>query len=344
MANLQETATYEVGIYQIETSDVVLGGPDGLTNVPIKQLANRTAWLKEAIEARAPKASPALTGTPTAPTAPNGTNTEQLATTAFVQTALANVTFASATTTTKGAVELATEMETTTGTDATRAVTPAGLKAVADTKAPKASPALTGTPTAPTAPNGTNTEQLATTAFVQTAVANGTTPDATTTTKGKVELATTTETTAGTDATRAVTPAGLKTVADEKLDKSGGAITGDINVNGNALTSINRAVFEAAGSIASTAGAINIDFSAKQNYIQAEPTGAITYTITGLGGVGSCHLVIDSDGANTAQTFTFPASVIWLNDWTPEDNLKGFITFFFDGTNTYAMGANEVAA
>lgn len=36
--------------------------------------------------------------------------------------------------------------------------------------APKASPAFTGTPTAPTAAAGTNTTQIATTAFVQTAV------------------------------------------------------------------------------------------------------------------------------------------------------------------------------
>lgn len=38
-------------------------------------------------------------------------------------------------------------------------------KAVVDTFAKLVSPALTGTPTAPTAPNGTNTAQLATTAF-----------------------------------------------------------------------------------------------------------------------------------------------------------------------------------
>lgn len=39
--------------------------------------------------------------------------------------------------------------------------------------APKESPALTGAPTAPTAPSDTNTTQLATTAFVQAAVATG---------------------------------------------------------------------------------------------------------------------------------------------------------------------------
>lgn len=41
-----------------------------------------------------------------------------------------------------------------------------------DSKAPTASPTLTGTPTAPTATAGTNTTQLATTAFVQAAVTN----------------------------------------------------------------------------------------------------------------------------------------------------------------------------
>lgn len=45
--------------------------------------------------------------------------------------------------------------------------------ALADLAAPLASPALTGTPTAPTAAGGTNTTQLATTAFVTTAVAAG---------------------------------------------------------------------------------------------------------------------------------------------------------------------------
>lgn len=42
-----------------------------------------------------------------------------------------------------------------------------------DTLAPKASPALTGTPTAPTAARGTDTTQLATTAFVQDALVTG---------------------------------------------------------------------------------------------------------------------------------------------------------------------------
>ena len=46
-----------------------------------------------------------------------------------------------------------------------------GLQAALDDKAPLASPTLSGTPTAPTAASGTNTTQIATTAFVQSATA-----------------------------------------------------------------------------------------------------------------------------------------------------------------------------
>lgn len=47
MANLTETATYEAGIYRIETTDLVIGGEDGISNVAAKQLGNRTAYLKQ---------------------------------------------------------------------------------------------------------------------------------------------------------------------------------------------------------------------------------------------------------------------------------------------------------
>lgn len=53
--------------------------------------AYRTASDQDTIDAlKAPLASPALTGTPTAPTASEGTNTTQIATTAFVSTAISN--------------------------------------------------------------------------------------------------------------------------------------------------------------------------------------------------------------------------------------------------------------
>lgn len=50
MADLPETNEWTPGVYQIETSDPVVGGPDGVTNLPIKQLTNRTLWLKEKLE------------------------------------------------------------------------------------------------------------------------------------------------------------------------------------------------------------------------------------------------------------------------------------------------------
>lgn len=63
------------------------GDGSGLTGLTESQIANLTTDLA----AKAPLASPALTGTPTAPTATAGTNTTQVATTAFVTTAVAGV-------------------------------------------------------------------------------------------------------------------------------------------------------------------------------------------------------------------------------------------------------------
>ena len=50
MANLRETAAWESGIYQLETTDPVVGGVDGISNKQAIQLANRTGYLKGEIE------------------------------------------------------------------------------------------------------------------------------------------------------------------------------------------------------------------------------------------------------------------------------------------------------
>jgi hypothetical protein len=50
MANLPELVQYDAGVYQIETSDPVLGGPSGVTNAPLKNLTNRTAFLKSRVD------------------------------------------------------------------------------------------------------------------------------------------------------------------------------------------------------------------------------------------------------------------------------------------------------
>lgn len=101
MANLPESATYDAGVYQLELTDPVQGGSTGVSNAPLKNLANRTAWLKSQIDGinngtiglalYARLASPTFTGSPAAPTAALGDNTTKLATTAFVQKTLGGV-------------------------------------------------------------------------------------------------------------------------------------------------------------------------------------------------------------------------------------------------------------
>ena len=58
MANLKEQEKWEDGVYQIEENDPVLGGENGITNKPIKQLANRTLWLKKILELFGKKSAP----------------------------------------------------------------------------------------------------------------------------------------------------------------------------------------------------------------------------------------------------------------------------------------------
>ena len=98
MANLTLTRQWVENIYQLETSDPVMGGPDGIDNRQAKELGARTNYLKDQVDGinqdrtgYAPKASPAFTGVPTAPTANPNTNNTQIATTAFVKTAVANL-------------------------------------------------------------------------------------------------------------------------------------------------------------------------------------------------------------------------------------------------------------
>ena len=91
--------------------------------------------IQTAIATKANTLSPTLTGTPLSPTAASGTNTTQIATTAFV-TAADNT------------------LETT-------------LQAAIDLKANINSPTFTGDPTAPTPSTGDNDTSIATTAFVQ---------------------------------------------------------------------------------------------------------------------------------------------------------------------------------
>ncbi|HHV2191328.1 TPA: tail fiber protein [Escherichia coli] len=107
--------------------------------------------------------------------ATNSTSETQAATPKAVKAAydLANAKYTAqdATTARKGIVQLSSA---TNSPSETLAATPKAVKAVMDEtnkKAPLNSPALTGTPTTPTARQGTNNTQIASTAFVMAAIA-----------------------------------------------------------------------------------------------------------------------------------------------------------------------------
>ena len=148
MANVIEQSLWEVGVYQIETSDAILGGVNGIANRQALQLANRTLWLKDQVlglgsgKQAADATLTALAGLTTSADKliyATGVDTFALTPlTAFIRTLL---------------------------DDEDAAAARATLGA-----APLASPSLTGTPTVPTAADGTNTTQIASTAFVQSAV------------------------------------------------------------------------------------------------------------------------------------------------------------------------------
>jgi hypothetical protein len=98
--------------------------------------------------------SPALTGVPTTPTASLNNNSSQVASTAYVDTTSSalNVTLA-------GQISAAQATLTTAINN--------GLAL----RAPLLSPTFTGTPAAPTPTAGDNSTKVATTAFVQSAIA-----------------------------------------------------------------------------------------------------------------------------------------------------------------------------
>lgn len=116
MAELKETAEWVEGIYQLEVTDPVEGGENGIDNLQAKQLANRTLFLKQemarqddviqahqetldevvhhetGLQTKAPIVSPNLTGVPTAPTA-SGNDEQQIVNVAYLSEVLSSALF-----------------------------------------------------------------------------------------------------------------------------------------------------------------------------------------------------------------------------------------------------------
>ncbi|HGT5302701.1 TPA: tail fiber protein [Escherichia coli] len=133
---------------------------------------NFSTTINNSLALKAPLASPAFTGTPTAPTASQGTNSTQIANTAFVKAAITALINGA-----PGTLDTLKEMAAAINNDPNFSTTINNSLAL---KAPLASPALTGIPTAPTAAQGTNNTQIATTAYVRAAISAlvGSSPEA----------------------------------------------------------------------------------------------------------------------------------------------------------------------
>ena len=128
--------------------------------------------LHDLVDTKAPIDSPHLKGIPTAPTAEQGTNSTQIANAAFVKAAITALINGA-----PGTLDTLKEIAAAINNDPNFSTTINNALAL---KAPLASPALTGVPTAPTAAQGTNNTQIATTAYVRAAISAlvGSSPEA----------------------------------------------------------------------------------------------------------------------------------------------------------------------
>jgi len=129
-----------------------------------------------------------------------------------------------------GALDTLNELAAALGDDANFSTTVTNSLAL---KAPLASPALTGTPTAPTAAADTNTTQVATTAYVQTELGDY----AVTASPALTGTPTAPTATADTNTTQIATTAYVQTEVADYLPLAGGTMTGDITLGANAITS-----------------------------------------------------------------------------------------------------------
>lgn len=204
MTNLTEKEQWEDGIYQIEKTDPVAGGPDGLSNRQGQQLANRTKYLKGLVDAllsgtrnaafavklattRAISLTGDASGSANFDGSANASITVTLAKTGVTAGTYGGVTVDEKGRVTAGAVITAvanggTGNSTGQAPSATKLATARTINGVAfdgtgnisitdDSKAPLNSPVLTGDPRAPTPAAGDNDTSIATTAFVQAAIA-----------------------------------------------------------------------------------------------------------------------------------------------------------------------------
>lgn len=92
MGVITEQSSFDATVYQWELTDPVVGGSDGIANLPLRNLANRTRFLndglsavQQSVAAKAPTNSPTFTGTPQAPNPSAGAVSTELVTAQWVR-------------------------------------------------------------------------------------------------------------------------------------------------------------------------------------------------------------------------------------------------------------------
>lgn len=125
-------------------------------------------------------------------------------------------------------------------------------------------------------------------------------------------------------ASTAYATAAQGTKADNALPKAGGTISGEINMQDNALTRpYIKDYAETVGATPATTGTVTFDM-ATGNVFKVTPTGNITIAVSNppaTGRQGSITIKI-TNGA-TVYAKTFPASFKWVNDEIPDMSEAG---------------------
>lgn len=262
------TANAGTNTTQIATTAFVQTAVTGFEAIPSKTGNNgkylttdgsSLSWAAIDVSSYAPLASPTFTGIPLAPTATAGTNTTQVATTEFVRTEVSNLISAA-----PAALDTLDELAAALGDDANFAST---VTTSLSGKAPLSSPTFTGTPLAPTAGNGTNTTQIATTAFVQDAIstkANLASPTFTGTPLAPTAAG-------GTNTTQIATTAYVQTEVSSKANSASPTFTGTITADSLTVTgtAIFQEVIEDVVDVAHSSNALTLDYTSGNVFFMA---------------------------------------------------------------------------